>query len=168
MIRSAMWRVCLWAGLAVLLAAPAAAAAPVRAAAVARIGALTLQVGPLVGGPSGSMRADVSVSNAGHDADELDATIAPTGAAAVYHARVSVGELPNLAGCGGEIPSAQVVETWLHYGPMLVPGHANGAASPAHATLTLDQAPVLKPGQPLAITFYFAHAGAVTVRVPVA
>ena len=60
-----------------------------------------------------------------------------------------------------------MVDTWLHYGPLLIPGRSGGASSPATATLTVQPGAALPPGASLAITFYFAHAGSVTLRLPV-
>ena len=59
------------------------------------------------------------------------------------------------------------MDTWLHYGPLLIPGRSGGASPPATATLTVQPGPALPPGTTLAITFYFAHAGQVTLRLPV-
>ena len=86
---------------------------------------------------------------------------------AVYHQRVSVGELPDLSGCGAETPSAAVVDHWLHYGPLLIPGRSGGASPPAAATLTVPPGADLPPGATLAVTLYFAQAGSVRLRLPV-
>jgi len=87
-------------------------------------------------------------------------------AVSLYHERVNVGEIPDLTGCGGDPAPAGVVDHWLHYGPLLVPGRSGAPAPPAYTTLTVE--PVIEPpGRMLAITLYFAHAGAVTLRFPV-
>jgi len=86
---------------------------------------------------------------------------------AVYHQRVAVGELPDLAGCGDDNPPPGVVSRWLHFGPLLVPGRSGGPSPPADATLTVQPVTSVPDGGILAITFYFAHAGSVTLRLPV-
>ena len=43
-----------------------------------------------------------------------------------YRRRVNVGELPDLAGCGAE---TRMVDRWLHYGPLLVPGRSGGSSA---------------------------------------
>jgi hypothetical protein len=60
-----------------------------------------------------------------------------------------------------------VVDRWLHYGPLLVPGRSGGSSLPATATLTVAPGPSLPPGTTLAITLYFAHAGSVLLHLPV-
>ncbi len=60
-----------------------------------------------------------------------------------------------------------MVDTWLHYGPLLIPGRSGGASPPATATLTVQPGEALPPGTSLVITFYFAHAGSMTLRLPV-
>ena len=75
-------------------------------------------------GPSGTLITSVQVSTSGQPSDQLDAVIAAGGApVAVYHQRVNVGEIPDLAGCGGAPPPG-MVDHWLHYGPLLVPGRS--------------------------------------------
>jgi len=59
------------------------------------------------------------------------------------------------------------VDHWLHYGPLLVPGRSGGASSPADAILTVQPVAALPAGGNLAVTLYFAHAGSVTLRLPV-
>jgi len=85
----------------------------------------------------------------------------------VYHQRVNVGELPDLSGCGAETPPPGVVDRWLHYGPLLVPGRSGGSSPPATATLTVAPGSSRPPGATLTITLYFAHAGSVLMRLPV-
>jgi hypothetical protein len=111
--------------------------------------------------------ADVHISTSGQASDELDAAIAAgSTAVSLYHERVSVGEIPDLTGCGGDPAPPGVVDHWLHYGPLLVPGRSGGSTPPAYATLTVQ--PVTQTaGQTLAITLYFAHAGALTMKLPV-
>jgi hypothetical protein len=110
----------------------------------------------------------VQVTTRGQPSDQLDTATAADGApVAVYHQQVNVGELPDLSGCGAETPSPAVVDTWLHYGPLLIPGRSGGASPPATATLAVQPGSALPPGTSLAITFYFAHAGSLTMRVPV-
>lgn len=53
------------------------------------------------------------------------------------------------------------------YGPLLVPGRSGGLSPPADATLTVQPAAAVADGGILAITLYFAHAGAVALRLPV-
>jgi hypothetical protein len=157
------------AGLALILAG-LAGAAPARASGsvLARVGQVTVSATALRPGPGGTLTASLEVSTAGQASDQLDAAIAADGtAAAVYHQRVSVGELPDLSGCGAETPSPAVVDHWLHYGPLLIPGHAGGVSPPAAATLTVP-AGALRPGRAaLAVTLYFAQAGSVLLRLPV-
>ena len=128
----------------------------------------SLSATALASDPGGTLTASVQVSTSGQPSDELDAATAADGApVAVYHQQVNVGELPDLSGCGVETPSPAVVDNWLHYGPLLIPGRSGGASSPATATLTVQLGSGLPPGTSQAITFYFAHAGSVTLRLPV-
>ena len=155
------------AGLA-LLGLAGAAPAPAPAGVLARLGPVTVSATALAPGPGGTLTATVQVSTSGQPSDELDAATAADGApVGVYHQQVNVGELPDLSGCGAETPSPAVVGTWLHYGPLLIPGQSGGASPPATATLTVQPGSALPPGTTLAITFYFAHAGSVTLRLPV-
>jgi hypothetical protein len=163
--------------LAVLGLAGAAAPAGGTATVLARVGPITVSAGALQPGPGGTLTTSVQVSTSGQPSDQLDAAIAAGGdPVAVYHQRVNVGELPDLTGCGAETPSAAVVDHWLHYGPLLVPGRSGGAAPPAVATLTVLAGSVpadsvlagsVRPGATLAVTLYFAHAGSVRLRLPV-
>ena len=145
-----------------------AGAAPAPGTVFARLGPLTVSATVLAPGPGGMLTASVQVSTSGQPSDQLDAATAADGApVGVYHQQVSVGELPDLSGCGAETPSPGVVDQWLHYGPLLIPGRSGGASPPATATLTVQPGSALPPGTALAITFYFAHAGSVTLRLPV-
>ena len=153
------------AGLALL---GLAGAAPAPGTVLARLGPITVNATALAPGPGGMLTASVQVSTNGQPSDQLDAATAADGASVgVYHQQVSVGELPDLSGCGAETPSRAVVDRWLHYGPLLIPGRSGGASPPAVATLTVQPDSALPPGTTLAITFYFAHAGSVTLRLPV-
>ena len=153
------------AGLALL---GLAGAAPAPATVLARLGPVTVSATALAPGPGGTLTASVQISTSGQPSDQLDAATAADGdPVAVYHQRVNVGELPDLSGCGAETPSPAVVDTWLHYGPLLIPGRSGGASPPATATLTVQPGSALPPGTSQAITFYFAHAGSVTLRLPV-
>ncbi len=155
------------AGLA-LLGLAGAAPAPAPDTALARLGPVTVSATALAPGPGGTLTASAQVSTSGQPSDQLDAATAADGApVAVYHQQVNVGELPDLSGCGAETPSPAVVDTWLHYGPLLIPGRSGGASPPVTATLTVQPGSALPPGMSLAITFYFARAGSVTLRLPV-
>ena len=155
------------AGLA-LLGLAGASSAPAPAIVLARLGPVTVSATALAPGPGGTLTARVQISTSGQPSDQLDAATAADGApVAVYHQQVNVGELPDLSGCGAETPSPDVVDTWLHYGPLLIPGRSGGASPPATATLTVQTGSALPPGTSLAITFYFARAGSVTLRLPV-
>ena len=155
------------AGLA-LLGLAGAASAPVPDTVLARQGPVTVSATALAPGPGGTLTASVQVSTSGQPSDQLDAATAADGApVAVYHQQVNVGELPDLSGCEAETPSPAAVDTWLHYGPLLIPGRSGGASSPATATLTVQLGSALPSGTSQAITFYFARAGSVTLRLPV-
>jgi hypothetical protein len=158
------------AGLALLLAG-LAGTTPARGTGdvIARLGAITVSATPLRPGPSGTLTTSVQVSTSGQPSDQLDAAIAAGGApVAVYHQQVNVGEIPDLAGCGGDTPPPDVVDHWLHYAPLQVPGGSGGPSPPADATLTVQPtAAILPAGGVLAITLYFAHAGSVTLHLPV-
>jgi hypothetical protein len=162
------------AGAVLMVAGLAGAAAPADGAAtvLARLGPITVSASALRPGPGGTLTTSVQVSTSGQLSDQLDAAIAAGGEpVAVYHRRVNVGELPDLAGCGAETPSSAVVDRWLHYGPLLVPGRSGGPTVPAAATLTVPAGSVPagsgRPGATLAITLYFAQAGSVRLRLPV-
>jgi hypothetical protein len=135
---------------------------------VARRGPVTVSATALRPGPAGTMITDVQVSTRGQASDQLDAAIAADGAAvAVYHQQVNVGEISDLTGCGTELPPPGIVDHWLHYGPLLIPGRSGGPAPPADATLTVPPADPWPAGATLAITLYFARAGSVILRLPV-
>jgi hypothetical protein len=152
-------------GLAVL---GLAGAAPAPGTVLAQLGPVTISATALAPGMGGTLTANVQVSTNGQLSDQLDAaTAADDAPVAVYHQQVNVGELPDLSGCGAETPSSGVVTTWLHYGPLLIPGRSGGPAPPAAATLTVQLGSAPPPGTSLAITFYFARAGSVTLRLPV-
>ncbi len=143
-------------------------AAPASDTVLARLGPVTLSATELARGPGGTLTASVQISTSGQSSDQLDAATAADGApVAVYHQQVNVGELPDLSGCGAETASPTAVGTWLHYGPLLIPGRSGGASPPATATLTVQPSMAPPPGTSLAITFYFANAGSVTLRLPV-
>jgi hypothetical protein len=158
----------LLAGLILVLAGlTGSASAAGTGAVLARLGPLTVSAAALRPGPDGTLTTSVQVSTSGPASDQLEAAIAAGGTAvAVYHQRISVGELPDLAGCGGETPAAAVVDRWLHYGPLLIPGRSGGPSVPATATLTVPGGSG-RTGATLAITLYFAQAGSVRLRLPV-
>jgi hypothetical protein len=165
-IRRAGWTL---AGLALLLvglagSAPAAGVGDV----IARLGSITISAAALRPGPAGTLTTSVQVSTSGPTSDQLDAAIAAGGApVGVYHQLVDVGEIPDLADCGGNIPPPGVVDNWLHYGPLLVPGSSGSPAAPADATFTVQPVASRPADGILAITLYFAHAGSVTLYLPV-
>jgi hypothetical protein len=165
-VRRAAWTL---AGLGLLLTG-LAGAAPVSPGGdvVTCLGSITVSATVLRPGPGETLTASVQVSTSAQPSDQLDAAIAAGGApVAVYHQRVAVGELTDLTACDGDSPPPGVVDTWLHYGPLLVPGRSGGPSPPAAATLTVQ--PVTPPpvGGTLAITLYFAQAGSVTLQLPV-
>ena len=157
------------AGLALVLTGLAGAApASGSGTVLARLGPISVSATALRPGPAGTLTTSLQVSTGGQPSDQLDAAIAADGVAvAVYHQRVNVGELPDLSGCGAETPSPGVVDRWLHYGPLLIPGRTGGSSPPASATLTVAPGSSQPPGTTLAITLYFAHAGSVLMRLPV-
>ena len=157
------------AGLALVLTGLAGAApAPGPGSVLARLGPITVSATALRPGPAGTLTTSLQVSTGGQPSDQLDAAIAAGGApVAVYHRRVNVGELPDLSGCGAETPPPGVVDRWLHYGPLLVPGRSGGSSPAATATLTVAPGSSLPPGATLALTLYFAHAGSVLLHLPV-
>ena len=154
----------------VLLLAGLAGTAPSHGAGevTARLGPITVTATALLPGPAGTLTASVQVSTTEQRSDQLDAAVAAGGApVAVYHQQVDVWEVTDLASCGGEVPAPDVVNDWLHYGPLLVPGRSDGPSPSAAATLTVQPAAPLPRGGNLAITLYFAQAGPVTIRLPV-
>ena len=163
-LRRAGWTL---AGAGLLLAGLAGAApAPGTGDAIARLGPITVRATALRPGPGGTLTASVQVSTSGQPSDQLDAALAAGGLpVAVYHQRVAVGELTDLAACDGDSPPPGLVNQWLHYGPLLIPGRSGGPSPPADATLTVQSAASVPAGDHLAITLYFAHAGSVTLRL---
>jgi hypothetical protein len=111
--------------------------------------------------------ASVQLSTSGQRSASLDAaTAADGGTVALYHEQVSLAEVPDLTGCGGDTAPLAVVEHWLHYGPLQVPGQSGGPAPPAEATLTV------RPVTPIAdktltVTLYFASGGVLPLNLPV-
>ena len=125
----------------VLLLTGLAGAAPAHGAGyvIAQLGPLTVRATALRPGPAGTLITYIQVSTGGQPSDELDAAIAADGTAvAVYHQHVNVGEISDLTGCGTEPPPPGVVDHWLHYGPLLVPGRSGAPSPPANATLTVS------------------------------
>ena len=153
-----------------LLLAGLAGAGPARGAGdvIARLGPLTVSATVLRPGPAGMLTTYMQVSTSAQASDQLDAAIASDGAAvAVYHQQVNVGEISDLTGCGTEPPPPGIVDHWLHYGPLLIPGRSGAPAPPAAATLTMPPGPARPADATLVITLYFAHAGSVILRLPV-
>ena len=163
-LRRAGWTL---AGAGLLIAGLAGAApAPGTGDVIARLGPITVSATALRPGPGGTLTASVQVSTSGQPSDQLDAALAAGGLpVAVYHQRVAVGELTDLAACDGDSPPPGLVNQWLHYGPLLIPGRSGGPSPPADATLTVQSAASVPAGDHLAITLYFAHAGSVTLRL---
>ena len=156
------------AALALLAAVAGSAPAADADAAVGRVGSITVRATALRPGPAGTLTASLQVTTSAQPSDQLDAAIAADGATiAVYHQQVSVGVLQDLASCGAASPPPGVVDRWLHYGPLLVPGRSGGPSPLADATLTVQRVAPLPAGRTLAITLYFARAGSVTLRLPV-
>jgi hypothetical protein len=154
----------------VLFLAGLTGAAPAHGAGdvIARLGPLTISATALRPGPGGTLTTYILVGTSGRPSDQLDAAIVADGAAvAVYHRQVNVGEISDLTGCGTELPPPGIVDHWLHYGPLLVPGRSGGPAPPADATLTVPPDASRPAGATLAITLYFAHAGSVILRLRV-
>jgi hypothetical protein len=134
----------------------------------ARVGHITVTVTGLRRGPSDVLTSRLQVTTDAAASDQLDAALAGGDTAVdVYHQRVSVGEIPDLASCDGETPPAGVVNHWLHYGPLLVPGRSSGPAPPASATLTIPRGESVSLVRKVTITLYFALAGRLTLRLPV-
>jgi hypothetical protein len=154
----------------VLLLTGLAGATPAHGAGyvIARLGPVTVRATALRPGPAGTLTTHIQVSTSGQPSDELDTAIATGGVAvAVYHQLVNVGEISDLTGCGTEPPPPGVVNHWLHYGPLLVPGRSGAPSPPANATLTVQPDGMVPAGATLAITLYFADAGSVILRLPV-
>ena len=134
---------------------------------VGHVGSVTVVASGLQAGPSDALTTDLRITTSGPASDQLDEALAAGGSAVdLYHQQVSVGELSDLASCDGSVPPVGLVDQWLHEGPLLVPGRAYGAVGPATATLTMAATPVATGGT-LAVTLYFAHAGQLTLDLPV-
>jgi hypothetical protein len=156
----------LLAGL-ILLGASGATPQASASAVIGRLGDVAVTATGLRPGPSGAWTSDLRITTSNPASDQLDAALAGGDTAAgVYHQQVSVGELTDLASCDGDSPPPQVVDQWLHYGPLTVPGRMYGPAPPARATLTVPSA-AIPPGDRLAVTLYFARAGRLTLDLPV-
>lgn len=155
------------AAIGMLLSGPGERAAPGAGDVIARLGPLTVRATALRPGPSGTLTAGVQLSTSGRRPVSLDAAIAADGATvALYHEQVSLAEVPDLTGCGGDAPPLAVVEHWLHYGPLTVPGQSGGPAPPVDATLTVQ--PVTRiAGPALTVTLYFAGGGVLSLPLPV-
>jgi hypothetical protein len=159
------------AGLAIVVAGltgMARASAPRPAEVNARLGPITvtasaLRPGSPGTGQRGTLTAAMRVSTTGPRPDQLDAAIAADGApVGVYHQVISLADMPaDVASCGGAVPPGGVVQRWMHYGPLTVPGKSG-----ADAILTVQRAAPPADGT-LAVTLYFATAGSVVLRLPV-
>jgi hypothetical protein len=155
------------ASLGLLLAGPAEPAASVTSNVTARLGPLTVSATALRPGPSGTLTASVRLSTNGQRSDQLDAAIAAGGGTvAVYHEQVSLAEVPDLTGCGGDATPLPVLEHWLHYGPLQVPGRSAGPAPAVAATLTVRPVTPIA-GKTLTVTLYFAGGGVLPLDLPV-
>lgn len=150
-----------------LLTGPGERAASGTGDVIARLGPLTVNATALRPGPSGTLTSSVRFSTSGQRSDQLDAAIAAGGGTvALYHEQVSLAEVPDLAGCGGGAPPLPVVEHWLHYGPLPLPGQSGGPAPPVDATLTVR--PVTQLARTtLTVTLYFASGGVLPLTLPV-
>ena len=134
---------------------------------VARAGPIIVSATSLHPGPGPAWISQLQVQTRSPASDQLDAALAAGDTAVgVFHQRVSVGEIPDLASCDSETPPPSVVDHWLHYGPLLVPGRANGPTPAATATLTVPAAGLATTGGRRAVTLYFARAGPVIVDLP--
>jgi hypothetical protein len=155
------------AALGLLLTGPAGPAASVTGDVTARLGPLTVSATALHQGPSGTLTASLRLSMSAPRSAQLDAAIAAGGGTvALYHEQVSLAEVPDLTGCGGDAAPLPVIEHWLHYGPLQVPGQAGGPAPPVDATLTVR--PVTRiAGRTLTVTLYFAGGGVLPLTLPV-
>ena len=136
---------------------------------IARLGPLTVSATALRPGPSGTLTASVRLSTSGPRSASLDAAIASGGGTVtLYHDQVSLAEVPDLTGCGGDAAPLPVVERWLHYGPLQVPGSGQfaGPAPPVDATLTVQPAAPIA-SKTLTVTLYFAGGGVLPLTLPV-
>jgi hypothetical protein len=155
------------AAMGLLLAGPGERAASGAGDVVARLGPLTVSATALRPGPSGALTASMQLRTSGRRSASLDAAIATGGGTvALYHEQVSLAEVPDLTGCGGGAPPLAVVERWLHYGPLQVPGQSAGPAPPVDATLTVRPATRLA-STTLTVTLYFAGGGVLHLTLPV-
>ena len=88
---------------------------------------ITVSATALRPGQAGTLTASVQVSTSGQPSDQLDAAIAADGAAV---ARLPPAgqrrRAPGPARLRGRHPSPAVVDQWLHYGPLLIPGRSGG------------------------------------------
>lgn len=150
-----------------LLTGPGEPAASGTGDVIARLGPLTVNATALRPGPSGTLTASVRFSTSGRRSDQLDAAIAAGGGTVVlYHEPVSLAEVPDLTGCGGDATPLPVIKHWLHYGPLPVPGQSGGQAPPVDATLTVR--PVTRLARTtLTVTLYFASGGVLPITLPV-
>jgi hypothetical protein len=134
---------------------------------LARAGPVVVSATGLHPGPGPAWISQLQVRTSSPASDQLDAALAAGDTAVgVFHQRVSVGEIPDLASCDGDTPPTSVVDHWLHYGPLLVPGRVSGPAPAATAALTLPAAGLVTTGGSVAVTLYFAQAGPVTIDLP--
>jgi hypothetical protein len=157
----------LLAGLLVVGGATRAAPAAGASHVVGHVGAVTVTATSFQPGRDDTLTSDLRVTTSSPGSDQLEVALAAGDTAVgVYHQQVSVGEIPGLASCDGDLPSQLTVNQWLHYGPLLVPGSSYGPAPPATAILTVPSAAVSVDGG-LAVTMYFAHAGPLTLDLPV-
>jgi hypothetical protein len=156
------------AGLVLIGGAASAAQSRQAHDVVARLGDLTVTATGLRPSPSHDFTSNLRITTSGAASDQLDAAVAPGDAAVgVYHRQVSVGEIPDLASCDGDIPAPGVVDNWLHYGPLVVPGRSSGPSPPAAATLAVPAGGPTPIGRSLVVTLYFARAGQVILDLPV-
>ncbi len=150
-------------GLAASLAATSLRFAPETA--TGHVGAITLTVSPLRAVAGGQLTSELTVSNRGGSADELDTALV-SGGTPVSLAHSPTGGPVALQVCGGAF-SPKDAERWMRDGPLVVPDPLVRHRSMARATILVTASAHLHSRGTLRITFYFARAGAVTVEVPV-
>jgi len=156
------------AGLVLILLLTGSASAAGTGTVLARLGPIAVSASPLRPGPDGTLTASLQISTSAWRSDQLDVAIAADGeAVAVYHQLVGLIDLSDLSSCGSVAPPEAVIDNWLHYGPLPLPGRSGGLSPPTTATLTVRPVPSLSPGAVLVITLYFARAGSVPLRLPV-